>query len=333
MSRKTDTAILGKTEIVARILARFRELFMKKRELWKLFKKSFEEWYEDDPFQKAAALAYYTLFSLAPLLIILIGIVGLFSGTTEAQEYIVGGLAGLLGEESAGAIREMVRNANREQSGGFATLMGIVLLLFGAGGVLGQFQYSLNQIWGVKTKSDSGWWPVIRARVFSYAMLLVIGFLLLVSLVVTTVLSAMTRYLTEVLPAAAALWPVLDILVSFVFVTALFAMIYKVLPDVHIAWKDVWIGAAITALLFALGKFLIGLYLGKSGVSSTYGAAGSLVTILLWVYYSALVFFFGAEVTKVYATEYGSGLQPTEIAETTDDKQSANPTAYSRSPR
>jgi membrane protein len=306
---------------------------MKKRELWKLFKKSFEEWYEDDPFQKAAALAYYTLFSLAPLLIILIGIVGLFSGTTEAQEYIVGGLAGLLGEESAGAIREMVRNANREQGGGFATLMGIVLLLFGAGGVLGQFQYSLNQIWGVKTKSDSGWWPVIRARVFSYAMLLVIGFLLLVSLVVTTVLSAMTRYLTEVLPAAAALWPVLDILVSFVFVTALFAMIYKVLPDVHIAWKDVWIGAAITALLFALGKFLIGLYLGKSGVSSTYGAAGSLVTILLWVYYSALVFFFGAEVTKVYATEYGSGLQPTEIAETTDGKQSANPTAYSRSPR
>jgi membrane protein len=333
MSRKTDSAILEKTEIVARILARFRELFMKKRELWKLFKKSFEEWYEDDPFQKAAALAYYTLFSLAPLLIILIGIVGLFSGTTEAQEYIVGGLAGLLGEESAGAIREMVRNANREQSGGFATLMGIVLLLFGAGGVLGQFQYSLNQIWGVKTKSDSGWWPVIRARVFSYAMLLVIGFLLLVSLVVTTVLSAMTRYLTEVLPAAAALWPVLDILVSFVFVTALFAMIYKVLPDVHIAWKDVWIGAAITALLFALGKFLIGLYLGKSGVSSTYGAAGSLVTILLWVYYSALVFFFGAEVTKVYATEYGSGLQPTEIAETTDDKQSTNPTAYSRSPR
>lgn len=304
---------------------------MKLKDIWKLFKKSFQEWYEDDPFQKAAALAYYTLFSLAPLLIILIGIVGLVSGTTEAQEYIVGGLAGLLGDESAGAIREMVRNANREESGGFATLVGIVLLLFGAGGVLGQFQYSLNQIWGVKTKSDSGWWPIIRARVFSYAMLLVIGFLLLVSLVVTTVLSAMTRYLSEVLPAAAALWPVVDILVSFVFVTALFAMIYKVLPDVHIAWKDVWIGAAITAIFFAIGKFLIGLYLGKSGVSSTYGAAGSLVTILLWVYYSALVFFFGAEVTKVYATEYGSGLQPTEIAETTDNKQKANSTAYSES--
>ena len=161
-------------------ISRSRESFMKIRNLWKLFKKSFEEWYEDDPFQKAAALAYYTLFSLAPLLIILIGIVGLFSGTTEAQEYIVGGLAGLLGDESAGAIREMVRNANREGSGGFATVTGIVLLLFGAGGVLGQFQYSLNQIWGVKTKADSGWWPIIRARFFSYAMLLVIGFLLLV---------------------------------------------------------------------------------------------------------------------------------------------------------
>lgn len=305
---------------------------MKLKDIWQLFKKSFQEWYEDDPFQKAAALAYYTLFSLAPLLIILIGIVGLFAGTTEAQEYIVGGLAGLLGEESAGAIREMVRNANREQGGGFATLLGIVLLLFGAGGVLGQFQYSLNQIWGVKTKSDSGWWPIIRARFFSYAMLLVIGFLLLVSLVITTVLSAMTRYLNEIFPAAAALWPVLDILISFLFVTALFAMIYKSLPDVHIAWKDVWIGAAITAILFAIGKFLIGLYLGKSGVSSTYGAAGSLVTILLWVYYSALIFFFGAEVTKVYATEYGSGLQPTGIAEMTDDKKRTDPAASSESP-
>jgi membrane protein len=300
---------------------------MNTRDIWKLFKKSFQEWYEDDPFQKAAALAYYTLFSLAPLLIILIGIVGLFSGTTEAQEYIVGGLAGLLGEESADAVREMVRNANREESGAFATLMGVVLLLFGAGGVLGQFQYSLNQIWGVKTRSDAGWWPVIRARFLSYAMLLVIGFLLLVSLVVTTVLSAMTRYLSELLPAAAALWPVVDILVSFVFVTALFTMIYKVLPDVHIAWKDVWIGAAITAFLFSVGKFLIALYLGRSGISSTYGAAGSLVTILLWVYYSALIFFFGAEVTKVYVTEYGKGLQPTEIAETTNDKTNKSKTA------
>jgi membrane protein len=288
--------------------------------MWKLFKKSFAEWYEDDPFQKAAALSYYTLFSLAPLLIILVAIVGLFYGATEAQNYIVGGLVDLLGEESANAVQDMMRRANREGSGAFSAAMGIALLLFGAGGVLGQFQYSLNQIWNVKTKPDSGWWPVIRARFVSYAMLLVVGFLLLVSLVITTVLSAVTRYLGERMPAAAALWPMLDIFVSFMLVTALFAMIYKVLPDVRVAWRDVWVGAAFTAILFSVGKFLIGLYLGRSSVASTYGAAGSLVTLLLWVYYSALIFFFGAEVTKVYATEYGSGLHPTEIAVKTDSK-------------
>jgi membrane protein len=288
---------------------------VKVKALWNLLQKSFMHWYEDEPFQLAAALAYYTLFSIAPLLIILAGIVGLFYGTTEAQDYILGGLAGFLGEESAAAVQEMMRNASARGGGGWATLVGVVLLLFGAGGVMGQFQYSLNRIWDVKTKADSGWWPVIRARFLSYAMLLVIGFLLLVSLVLTTVLSAMTGYLGQIMPAAAALWPMVDILVSFIFVTALFALIYKVLPDARITWTDVWVGAAMTSILFSVGKFLIGLYLGKSGVSSTYGAAGSLVTILLWVYYSALIFFYGAEITRVYATEYGSGLRPTEIAE------------------
>jgi membrane protein len=292
---------------------------VKPKALWNLLKKSFMHWYQDEPFQLAAALAYYTLFSLAPLLIILAGIVGLFYGTTEAEDYILAGLASFLGEDSAAAVREIMRNANTEGGGLWATLVGILLLLFGAGGVMGQFQYSLNRIWGVKTKSDSGWWPVIRARFLSYAMLLVIGFLLLVSLVLSTVLSAMTDYLSQRMPAAAALWPIADILLSFIFVTALFALIYKVLPDAHIAWRDVWVGAAMTSILFSVGKFLIGLYLGKSGVSSTYGAAGSLVTVLLWVYYSALIFFYGAEITRVYATEYGSGLQPTAIAEKRSD--------------
>jgi membrane protein len=283
--------------------------------LWSLLQKSFMQWYEDEPFQLAAALAYYTLFSLAPLLIILAGIVGLLYGTTEAENYILGGLADFLGEESAAAVQEMMRNASARGGGGWAALFGVVLLLFGAGGVMGQFQYSLNRIWDVKTKLDSGWWPVIRARFLSYAMLLVIGFLLLISFVLSTALAAMTSYLGGIMPAAAALWPIVDILVSFIFVTALFALIYKVLPDVRITWTDVWVGAAMTSILFSVGKFLIGLYLGKSGVSSTYGAAGSLVTILLWVYYSALIFFYGAEITRVYATEYGSGLRPTEIAE------------------
>jgi membrane protein len=202
---------------------------------------------------------------------------------------------------------------------------------------VGQLQSSLNTVWGVETKMHTGIWPIIRARFISYAMLLAIGFLLLVSLMVTTAVSALSDYLRNLLPAVGAVWPAVDIVISFGFVTILFALIYKFLPDVKIAWRDVWIGAALTALLFSIGKLLIGLYLAKSAVSSTYGAAGSLVTVLLWVYYSSLVFFFGAEVTRVYATQYGRGLKPTEIAAPTRDGlkkekkiEKANPDAEKR---
>lgn len=292
---------------------------IKKTGVWCLFKTAFDQWWAESPFQLAAALAYFTLFSLAPLLIIVTGIVGLFSGTETAQNYIFGGLADLVGEQSAKAVQEMALNANREGSGLFATIIGVALLLFGAGGVVSQLQSSLNKIWGVETKTRRGWWPIIRARFLSYAMLLAIGFLLLVSLAVTTVLSAVSEYFSHLLPGLAFIWPVLDVAVSFGFITVLFALIYKVLPDVHIAWRDVWVGATLTAFLFSVGKFLIGLYLGKGSVASAYGAAGSLVTLLLWVYYSGLIFYFGAEITRVYATQYGSGLQPTAIAEETKD--------------
>lgn len=287
---------------------------MRSEDIGKLFSQSFQHWYRDQPFQMAAALAYYTLFSLAPLLLILISIVGLFSGATEAQSYIVGGLADLLGIQSTETIQEMLRNAQLEERSGIAAVLGVILLLFGAGGVLAQFQYSLNRIWSVETAPKSGWWPVIKARFLSYAMLLVVGFLLLVSLVVTTVLSAVTRAVGELIPFAAATWWLVDIAVSLAFMTTLFALIYKVLPDVRVTWTDVWIGAALTALLFSIGKSVIGLYLGGSGAASAYGAAGSLVTVLLWVYYSALVVFFGAQVSRVYAIEYGKGIRPTENA-------------------
>jgi membrane protein len=285
----------------------------------KLFKTAFDQWWEESPFQLAAALAYFTLFSLAPLLIILTGIVGLFSGTETAQNFIFGGLADLIGEQSAKAVQQMALNANREGSGLFATLMGVALLLLGAGGVVTQLQSSLNKIWGVETQTQRGWWPIIRARFLSYAMLLAVGFLLLVSLAVTTVLSAVSEYFSHLIPGLAFIWPILDVTVSFAFVTVLFALIYKVLPDVRIAWKDVWVGGALTAFLFSVGKFAIGLYLGRGAVASAYGAAGSLVTVLLWVYYSGLIFYFGAEVTRVYATQYGSGLQPTEVAAETKE--------------
>lgn len=293
-----------------------------KKGIWILFKTAFEQWWAESPFQLAAALAYFTLFSLAPLLIILTSILAMFSDTETAQKYVFGGLADLVGQQSAMTVEDAALKAKRQEGGVFATVMGVILLLFGAGGVVGQLQSSLNKIWGVETQTQRGWWPVIRARFLSYAMLVAIGFLLLVSLAVTTVLSALSEYFSQALPALAFIWPALDIAVSFGFVTVLFAMIYKFLPDVQIAWKDVWVGAALTAFLFSVGKFLIGLYLGKGSVASAYGAAGSLVTLLLWVYYSGLIFYFGAEVTRVYATMYGRGLQPTALAaETSNGKK------------
>jgi membrane protein len=282
-------------------------------------KTAVEHWLAEGPFQLAAALAYYTLFSLAPLLIILTGIVGVLAGKQTAQNYIYSSVSGMIGESSAAAVMEMMQRANRDGSGIIATVVGVALMLFGAGGVVGQLQSSLNTIWGVETKTQKGIWPILRARFVSYAMLLAIGFLLLVSLLVTTALAAFSDYLRGLVPGVEVVWPAVDIGISFAFVTILFALIYKVLPDVKIAWRDVWIGAALTAFFFSIGKFLIGVYLGKTAVAAAYGAAGSLATILLWVYYSSLIFFFGAEVTRVYATQYGRGLRPSEIAEATRD--------------
>lgn len=292
-----------------------------KRGLYNFTKTTVEAWLAEGPFDLAAALAYYTLFSLSPLLIILTGIVGLLAGQEAARNYIYNSLYGLIGEQSTRAVMDIMQRANHDSRGLIGTIVGLALLLFGAGGVVGQLQSSLNKIWGVVTHTQAGIWRIVRARFISYAMLLAIGFLLLVSLVVTTTLSAFSDYLSGLLPAVNIIWPAVDILISFGFVTVLFALIYKFLPDVHIAWRDVWIGASLTAFFFSLGKFLIGLYLGKSAVASSYGAAASLVTVLLWVYYSSLVFFFGAEATRVFATQYGRGLKPTEIAAPTPDGQ------------
>ena len=289
---------------------------MKLKLLWQLLKATVMQWVEDQPFQLAAALSYYTLFSLAPLLVIVIAVAGFAFGQEAAQNRIVETLQGLLGRESAQAIQEMVQNAsNKPKAGIFSTVLGVVFLLFGAGGVVGQLQTSLNTVWGVTPKAGQGVWGFVRQRFISFAMVLGIGFLLLVSLAVSALMTGFTQVLGNVLGATVVLVHALDLIVSFGFVTALFAMIYKYLPDVRIEWRDVWVGAALTSLLFTIGKFLIGLYLGTSGVTSTYGAAGSLITVLLWVYYSSLIFFLGAEFTQVYAREYGSGVVPAENAE------------------
>jgi membrane protein len=281
-----------------------------------ILKDGFLRWWDHNPFELAAALAYYTIFSLTPLLTIAIAIAALAFGQDAAQKQIVGGLAELIGETSAKAIQEVLRAAatTNKQSGALAATIGAGLLLLGAIAVVAQLQQTLNFIWEVKVRSSSGWRQLIRDRLFSLALVLAIGFLLLVSLVVSTVLSAVTTYFSEYYQVSGIIWQTLDGVVSFVFVTVLFGLIYKILPDVQLTWRDVAIGATITSLLFTLGKFLIGFYLGHATIASTYGAAGSFVTLLVWVYYSAAIFFYGAEITKVYATRYGSGVVPTLLA-------------------
>jgi membrane protein len=288
---------------------------MKGKALWNFLKDIATQWLEDGPFQLAAALSYYTLFSLAPILIIAIAVAGLFFGHEAATNQIVHALQSLVGQESAKAVQEMIQNASsKPKTGIISTVLGIGVLIFGAGGVVGQLQSSLNRIWGVTSKPGRGIWSFMWERFVSLAMVLGVGFLLLVSLVITTILTHLTLYIGSLIGGAAIIAHLLDIVVSFGFVTILFAMIYKFLPDVRIQWKDVWTGAALTSFLFTLGKFLIGLYLGTSGVTSSFGAAGSLITVLLWVYYSALIFFFGAEFTQIYASRYGSGVVPAENA-------------------
>jgi membrane protein len=299
---------------------------MPRKSIWQFLKTTINEWVEAEPFQLAAALSYYTLFSLAPLLLIAIGVAGFVFGREAAQNQIVETLQGMIGQDSATTVQEMIQASNEKpKTGMISTVIGFVALLFGAGGVVGQLQTSLNRIWEVTPKPGQGIWGFIRQRFFSFAMVLSIGFLLLVSLVVTAVLSSFTGMLSSLLGDATFVAHAIDIVVSFGFVTLLFALIYKYVPDVEIEWRDVWVGAALTAILFTVGKYLIGLYIGTSGVSSTFGAAGSLITILVWVYYSSLIFFLGAEFTRVYATQYGSGVAPAENAQQMDAApQSAN---------
>lgn len=284
--------------------------------LWMLVKDTFVQWSEDNPFQLAAALAYYTLFSMAPLLLIAIAVAGLVFGREVSQNQIIGVIEDLVGVQSARAIQAIIESAGqRPDSGFFASAIGMIFLLLGAGGVVGQLQNSLNTIWRVVPKTGRGIMGFLQDRLVSYSMVLSVGFLLLVSLVISAVLTAVSGIVGGFLPISAATAHILDLVVSFVFITLLFAIIYKFVPDVQIAWRDVWIGAATTSLLFSVGKFLIGFYLGHSTVTSIYGAAGSLVTLLLWVYYSSLMFFFGSELTQVYATRYGSKVTSAENAQ------------------
>ncbi|HSK76689.1 MAG TPA: YihY/virulence factor BrkB family protein [Thermoanaerobaculia bacterium] len=280
-----------------------------------MLKESFQEWKDDDALSLGAALAYYTIFSLAPMLLIAISVAGLVFGREAAQGELVGQMRGLVGQQGAEAIQTMVANAGKQGSGGvLGTILGIVTILFGATGVFAQLQSSLNKIWNVEAKPGQGIWSFLRNRILSFGMVLGIGFLLLVSLAVSAAIAALDTYATGLFPAAEVVIGIVTAAFGLAVITVLFAMIFRYLPDVKIAWKDVWTGAAVTSVLFLIGKVLIGLYLGNSTVASTYGAAGSLVILLLWIYYSTQILFFGAEITQVYARRYGSGIVPSEHA-------------------
>lgn len=287
---------------------------MKAQALAGLLRDAFYAWLEDNVERLGAALAYYTVFSLAPLLIIAIAIAGFAFGQEAAQGQIMSEIGGLLGEEGAKATQAMIESARQPTAGIVASLLGVILLVFGATGAFAQLQDALNTIWGVTPKPGRGVLGILKDRLWSFMLVIGIGFLLLVSLVLSAGLAALGKFFGHLLPVPETILQIVNFIISFGVITLLFAMMYKILPDVKIGWSDVWIGAAMTALLFSIGKFLIGLYLGKSGVASAYGAAGSLVIILLWVYYSSQIVLFGAEFTFVYANKFGSRIEPAENA-------------------
>ena len=273
--------------------------------VWSLLGETFHEWYEDRAPRLGAALAYYTVFALAPGLILIIGLTALVLGKTAAQSQIIGEMQDLVGVAGAQAIRAAIESAGSAGSSLHATVLGAITLVFGLWGVFGELQDALNTIWGVTARPGRGVLGIVKARFWSFTVVVGVGFLLLVSLAASAWLAAFAKFFSGLLPLPAAVMQVANALLSFAVIGLMFAVIYRLLPDVRLAWRNVWIGAAVTALLFTLGKALFGLYLGRSAVTSVYGAAGSFVVILLWIYYSAQVFFFGAEFTKVYSRRFG----------------------------
>ena len=275
-----------------------------------LLKLSYQGWKEDKASRLSAALAYYTIFSLAPLLIIVIAITGLFWQQQAVQEQIMGQIQGLVGEEGARFVSDLLTSASDPARGVTATILGIITLVFGALGVFNELHNALNTIWEVKEEEPKGFLEAVKKTIFdrflSFTMILGIGFLLLVSLVLSAALSAFQQTLGNSFPLSEFIWQIINLVVSIGAITILFALIYKFLPDAEIAWRDVWLGAFVTAVLFSIGKLLIGIYLGNSAVASSFGAAGSLVLLLVWIYYSVQILFFGAEFTQVYANNYGS---------------------------
>ena len=281
-----------------------------------ILRRSVAGWWNDNVPRLGASLAYYTLFALAPILVVAIAIGGLVFGPEAVRGEIVGQIQGLIGREGAEAVQAMLEGASRPGSSIVATVAGIITFFLGATGAFLELQTALNAIWHVEPKSDgSSWRAMVMQRVISFGLVVAMGFLLLTSLLVSAALAAIHRYMGNAFPGVVVLWEALNVIVSLTVITLLFALIYKVLPDVKLSWRDVWVGALVTAGLFSIGRLVIGLYLGTASVASTYGAAGSVIVILVWVYYSAQIILLGAEFTRAYVDEFGRRPPAEEYAE------------------
>jgi membrane protein len=285
------------------------------KELGSVLRDTVVKWNDDDAPHLAGALAYYTLLSTAPLVVLCLAIAGAVFGADVARGEMTQQVQSLIGAQAANAVQSIAASAHNESGGVLSSIIGIAVGLFGASGVFGELQLVLNTIWGVKPKSGRGLKGFIRDRFLSFSMVLSVAFLLLVSLVVSSVLAGIGHFLSHALPGGELVWQVVNALISLGVVTLLFALIFKVVPDVEVSWRDVIVGAAVTALLFTIGKTLLGLYLGKSSVASSYGAAGSIIALVVWVFYSAQILFLGAEFTQVFARRFGSQIRPSANAE------------------
>ena len=294
-----------------------------------LLKATLSRWKVDNIMRMAAALSYYTTFSLAPVLILVIAIAGMIFGREAAQGHIMAQISGLVGTQSAAAIQSMIEAAHRPAAGTVATIVGVITLLFGATGVFSELRDGLNDVWGVHDETGVG--TLLKQRAKLFGMVLGIGFLLVVSLIVSAGVAGLGTALGGMLPIPEYVMHLLDFAVSFSVISVLFASLYKFLPNTRVTWHDVWIGSTATSFLFVVGKLILGLYLGKGGVASSYGAAGSVLIILLWVYYSGIILYVGAEFTRVYAESHGSRRnQPQAIKESHETRSIPNQAGRAR---
>ncbi len=275
-----------------------------------LLRQTFSKWSDSEAPRLSAALSFYTILSLAPLMVLVIAVVALAFGKSSAQGQILNQIQSMIGEDGTAAVKIMIENAEKPASGVFASVLGILTLLFGASGVFGELRSALNTIWEVKPQGSQGLTGLVKQRFFSFGMVLAIGFLLLVSLVLSAGLAAAGKFFGQLLPVPAFILSAINIVVSLVAIAVLFTLIFRCVPQTRVAWKTCWIGAMATAILFTLGKLLIGLYLSKAAVGSAYGAAGSVIVVIVWVYYSSMIFFFGAELTHVLACNLGYTARP-----------------------